>query len=104
MSTAPSFRDIARALAAAIRKQTGRSAPEALISWRLSVCDTCPRRRSARTATEKASVALSGQFADKDVCDVCGCSLALLTSSLEPHEDSPKERADRPAECWVFAE
>lgn len=100
------FSDVTAAVKAAGNKLIGRTAPEVLIDWRLSVCAECPKLREAKAAKEKVSVALSGQFVDKNVCDVCGCSLVLLASSLNatPHDDTPEEKAARPSTCWFNAE
>ena len=94
---------IVAALCAAAEKEWGKAESPEVVSWRLSVCETCPMRRKARTAIERASVVLGEHSCSGQVCDVCGCSLALLTSATKEHlhEDNEEEALKRPTECWM---
>lgn len=80
----------------------GGTEPSETIEWRLEVCRGCPKRRRAKTALERASVALGEGRLGGMVCDVCGCNLELLCSATpeNQHEDSPEEAAARPKACW----
>tara|TARA_R110000822_G_scaffold73771_7_gene177365 strand:- start:266 stop:580 length:315 start_codon:yes stop_codon:yes gene_type:complete len=95
--------DITRACKAARDKITGLSEKAPIVSYRLSVCLECPRRRKAKSLGEKASVVLGGEFDNKDVCGVCSCSIVLLTSATKEnlHQDTPDQSKQRPDECWL---
>jgi len=95
------LQDIAKAVRAAGAKHFGGCVSEQETEWRLGVCETCPKRRKPKNQKERASILLSGHL-QGEVCDVCGCSLALLASATKAnlHQDSPQEAQKRPSACW----
>lgn len=97
-----------KAYRAATKKET---APPDVVASRVRVCLTCPQRKRtqgiSRVSKYLADLARLNN-ADKNIsdfsCNICGCSLLLLTSALPEnlHVDSEVQKTKREkTNCWM---
>lgn len=103
---------ILKAGRAVIHARTGKTVGTAEQERRSRVCLECPLRVEAiepeeRLALRAAQAGTGAAFKDIEqagICDVCGCSVVLLTTlrgeDLPEHED--EDDYLRPPECWQW--